>query len=206
MTVRIPDGATVVFAGDSITDATRTEGGPALGAGYALFAVAAHSARRPASGIRWVNAGVSGDRVVDLEARWEQDVLAAAPDVLSVLIGINDVWRRYDSDTPTSAEQYREGYRRLLASAIDSGVRELILIEPFLLPVADQRRWREDLDPKIQAVRELAREFDAHLLAADGAFAQLAVRTGPEAWAGDGVHPTLAGHRVLAEWWGEVVE
>lgn len=206
MTVRIRDGATVVFAGDSITDATRTEGGPALGAGYVLFAAAAHSARRPTSGIRWVNAGVSGNRVVDLEARWQRDVLAAAPDVVTVLIGINDVWRRYDRDSPTSAEQYRDGYRRLLASAVDNGVRELVLIEPFLIPVADQSRWREDLDPKIQAVRELAREYGAHLLAADGAFAQLAARTGSEAWAEDGVYPTLAGHRVLADRWLDLVD
>lgn len=206
MTAIIPDGSTVVFAGDSITDATRTEGGPALGAGYVLFAVGSHSARRPTSGIRWVNAGVSGDRVVDLEARWEQDVLSAAPDVLSVLIGINDVWRRYDSDDPTTADEYREGYRRLLASAVDGGVRELILIEPFLIPVGDQLRWREDLDPKIQVVRELAREFGAHLLAADGLFAQLSARTGSDAWAADGVHPTLAGHRALADGWLALVD
>jgi lysophospholipase L1-like esterase len=76
------------------------------------------------------------------------------------------------------------------------------LIEPFLLPVTDEQwKWREDLDAKIQVVRELAREYQAWLIAADGMFAELAATTGPEYWAFDGVHPTAAGHQALAEAW-----
>lgn len=207
MTIRLADGATVMFTGDSITDAWRLA--PAdnpLGHGYVLHAVAGHGVRRPTSGIRWLNSGVGGNRVVDLEARWQQDVLAPRPDVLSVLVGINDVWRRYDSDSPTTLESFRAGYRRLLTQAAESGVRDLVLIEPFLVPVGEQTRWREDLDPKIQAVRELAREFGAHLLAADGMFAQRSATTGSEVWAEDGVHPTPAGHRLLADAWLQLVD
>ncbi|MGV9267617.1 hypothetical protein ACWDRR_23500 [Kitasatospora sp. NPDC003701] len=65
--------------------------------------------------------------------------------------------------------------------------------------------WRTDLDPKIQAVRGLARKYSAHLLAADGMFAGLAATTGPEHWAADGVHPTPAGHAALAAAWLRLV-
>ena len=207
MTIHIADGSTVMFTGDSITDCWRTApvDNP-LGHGYPLFVAGAHGAMRPTSRIRWLNSGIAGNRVMDLQARWENDVLAEAPDLLSVLVGINDVWRRYDSDDPTRVEDYRDGYRRLLTSAVGVGVRQIILIEPFLVPVGDQQRWREDLDPKIQAVRELGREFDAQLLAADGIFAQLSATTGSEVWSEDGVHPTIAGHRVLADAWLDLVD
>nr|WP_232327898.1 GDSL-type esterase/lipase family protein [Kibdelosporangium sp. MJ126-NF4]CEL14773.1 lipase/acylhydrolase family protein [Kibdelosporangium sp. MJ126-NF4]CTQ96597.1 lipase/acylhydrolase family protein [Kibdelosporangium sp. MJ126-NF4] len=146
-------------------------------------------------------------------------MLDARPDVVSVLVGINDVgWHSYDPDGYViPAEEYAAGYRRLLAPLADSGA-ELILIEPFLLPIrgtvevgdvrlgADVRKkWRADLDPKIQVVRELADEYGAHLLAADGMFAELAATTGPEYWAEDGVHPTPAGHAALTEAWLRLV-
>ncbi|MFB8032484.1 hypothetical protein ACFC5Z_05930 [Streptomyces sp. NPDC056004] len=95
---------------------------------------------------------------------------------------------------------------------------QLVLIEPFLLPIngvieagaaligeEERRQWRTDLDPKIQAVRQPARAYDAHLLAADGMFAELAATNGPEYWAADGVHPTPAGHAALAAAWLRLV-
>lgn len=207
MTIRIADGETVMFTGDSITDVWRMApvDNP-LGHGYPLFVVGRHGVRRPNSGITWLNSGVAGNRVVDLERRWVDEVLAPRPHVLSVLIGANDMWRRYDSDAPTSVEAFRSGYRGLLAQAVDAGVRDILLIEPFIVPVGEQQRWREDMDPKIQAVRELAREFDAHLLAADGMFAQLSATTGSEFWAEDGIHPTVAGHAALADAWLALVD
>ncbi len=167
----------------------------------------------------WLNSGIAGDKVMDLEARWQKDVLDARPDVVSILVGINDVgWHTYDPDGYViSPEEYAAGYARLLAPLAEAGA-DLILIEPFLLPIPrvlrvvdthvdieGQKKWRADLDPKIQAVRELAREYDAHLLAADGLFAGLAAPTGPEHWAADGVHPTPAGHAALAAAWLRLV-
>jgi len=145
---------------------------------------------------------------MDLETRWQRDVLDARPDVVSVLVGINDVgWHTYAEDGYViPVDDYAAGYDRLLTPLAEAGT-QLVLIEPFLLPLSDdQRKQREDLDPKIQAVRELARKFGAHLLAADGLFAQLAATTGPAYWAADGVHPTPAGHAALADAWLRLVD
>ncbi|ACQ81635.1 lipolytic protein G-D-S-L family [Beutenbergia cavernae DSM 12333] len=202
MTLTIPRGGTVVLTGDSITDAGRREDARGLGTGYAALVADTLAERHPDAGLRVVNTGISGNRVADLRGRWADDVLAHSPAVVSVFIGINDTWRRYDSDLVTSVASYEEDYRALLETLRDAGVG-ILLIEPFLLPVRDdQWAWREDLDPRIQVVRRLAAEFDAGLLAADGLFAETARdRGGPELLAPDGVHPTPEGHALLANAW-----
>lgn len=190
----------IVLTGDSITDCDRDRQDLAsLGQGYvALIA-------QELPGHQVINTGVSGDRIADLQHRWQPDVLAHQPDVLSVMIGINDTWRRYDSDDPTSVEAYERSYRELLTRARSSGIGRLLLVEPFLLPVRDEQwSWREDLDPRIQVVRRLAAEFGADYVATDGPLAEIASRVGPEALAPDGVHPTAAGHRFLADRWLEL--
>ncbi|WNF00968.1 GDSL-type esterase/lipase family protein [Streptomyces luomodiensis] len=136
-----------------------------------------------------------------------------------ILVGANDMgWHTYDPDGHViPAEDYAAGCDRLLAPLAEAGTA-LILIEPFLLPIRglvevgdvrvgedERKEWRADLDPKIQVVRELARRYGAHLLAADGMFAELAATTGPEYWAADGVHPTPAGHAALAAAWLRLV-
>lgn len=189
-----------VFTGDSITDCDRDrQDNTSLGHGYvALIA-------QELPGEQIINTGVSGDRVADLQLRWQRDVLEHTPDVLSVMIGINDTWRRYDSDDPTSVQAYEQSYRDILTRAQYSGIGRVILIEPFLLPVrTEQWSWREDLDPRIQVVRRLAADFGAEYVATDGPLAEIATRVGAEALAPDGVHPTAAGHRFLAERWLEL--
>lgn len=201
MTVSIRPESTVLFIGDSITDAGRNRDDPAsLGSGYAAMAAGWFTASNPGHGVRFVNRGVGGDRAVDLCSRWETDCLALEPDVVSIMIGINDVWRRYDNDDPTPVTLFADRYRHILGAAAERGAA-LILLEPFLLPVREQYwHWREDLDPKLGVVRRLAQEFGASLVAADGLMAQVAVRT-PHEWAYDGVHPTPAGHALLAQAW-----
>ncbi|GAA2322442.1 SGNH/GDSL hydrolase family protein [Nonomuraea roseoviolacea subsp. roseoviolacea] len=219
MTITLRPGGTVVFAGDSITDCRRLESEDGLGFGYPLRVAGEWGLRHPDRSVTWLNAGVAGDKVMDLEARWRADVLDARPDVVSILVGMNDVgWHTYDPDGhPISAQDFAAGYDRLLAPLAEAGA-ELVLIEPFLLPVSGEvevgdmrlgaevrKEWRADLDPKIQAVRELAGRYGAHLLAADGMFAGLAATTGPEHWSEDGVHPTPAGHAALAAAWLRLV-
>lgn len=203
MAVGIPRGSRVLFIGDSITDAGRNrEEGEDLGQGYVLMAAASFSARHPRHGVRFLNRGIAGDRVRDLVARWDADCLDLAPDVVSVLIGINDTWRRFDSaeETPTAA--YERDYRDLLRRARERLDARFILIEPFLLPIGeDQHAWRPDLDPRIGVVRRLATEFDAALVPADGAFAAAIADAGPAVWSTDGVHLTPAGHAFLARAW-----
>ena len=199
-------GSRVVLVGDSITDAGRlAEGEFGLGHGYAAR-VAGVCGRR---GVTVLNRGVGGHRVVDLQARWDQDVLALEPDLVSIKIGINDTWRRYDAGDETSAEDFETGYRDLLDRTLAGAPRaSIVLVEPFLVPVrTEQWGWREDLDPKIQVVRRLAGSYGLPLVATDGPIAQAVATSGlgPEAWAYDGVHPTPAGHDLLAEAWLKVV-
>jgi lysophospholipase L1-like esterase len=199
--------STILFTGDSITDCERGATENPLGYGYPLRVAGAWDSARPDSRIRWLNTGLAGHRVPDLVSRWQTDVLDLEPDIVSILVGINDCSFRMASgiDDRPGQDEYRDGYVSLLEPLAARNVR-LVLIEPFLLPVnEDQRTWRQDLDEKIQIVRDLARGFDARLLAADGIFAQRAATTGPEFWARDGVHPTAAGHQLIANAWLDLV-
>ncbi|WP_018570896.1 SGNH/GDSL hydrolase family protein [Streptomyces sp. PsTaAH-124] len=220
MTITLRPGTTVMFTGDSITDSGRSASEDGLGSGYPLHIAGQWGLRHPDRPVTWLNSGVGGHKVMDLEARWQTDVLDARPDVVSILVGINDVgWHTLDPDGHMiPVEDFAAGYDRLLAPLAERGTG-LILVEPFLLPYSDSldidddhhigpddwKQWRADLDPKIQAVRGLAHRYGARLLAADGMFAQLAAATGPAHWAADGIHPTPAGHAALTEAWLRLV-
>ena len=184
---------TIVFAGDSITDCDRREDPAGLGDGYVRLL-----ADKVGGAARVLNRGISGNSSRDLRDRWESDVLAERPTLVSVLVGINDTWRRYDSGAVTTAAEFEANYRALLEPL--AGVR-IVLIEPFLLPVrAQQVTWREDLEPKLQVVRKLAADYDAALVPADAALRE----AGPAAEvAPDGIHPSVWGHELLATLWLE---
>ena len=193
----------VLFYGDSITDAGRNSGvNGGLGAGYAALCAAALRARFPEWNLTVNNRGISGNRVYDLEARLEHDVLALQPDLVSILIGINDTWRRYDRNVLSPVDEFQSCYRRILISLVETLGARVVICEPFLLPIPDDRRaWREDLDPRITACRELAREFNLTYVPLDGLFAAASTRVPLEYWLPDGVHPSLAGHGFIAEHW-----
>jgi acyl-CoA thioesterase-1 len=189
---------TVVFAGDSVTDCGRRTDPDGLGDGYVREVYDDLGAGRPTI----VNAGISGHRAADLAARWATDVLAHDPSLVSILIGINDTWRRYDEDDPTTPEDFEASYRALL----DPLSCPVVLMEPFLLPVKDgQEEWREDLDSKLDVVRKLAVEYGAILVPTDVELTKQAASVGAAALAGDGVHPSAAGHRALADLWRRYV-
>ena len=198
MSILLDPRRTVVFAGDSVTDCGRRTDPSGLGDGYVRDLSDDLGERRP----KIVNVGISGNRAADLAARWSADVLAHDPSLVSILIGINDTWRRYDENDPTTAEDFEASYRSLL----DPLSCPVVLMEPFLLPVKDgQEEWREDLDPKLEVVRKLAVEYGAILVPTDVELTKHAASVGPEALAGDGVHPSAAGHRALADLWRRYV-
>lgn len=207
MSLLIQQGDVVLFQGDSITDAGRNkEAAHDLGKGYALMTAALFSAAYPELQVKFYNRGISGNRAKDLLTRWDTDCIELRPNVVSIYIGINDTWRRYDRNDPTSAEQFGQQYRELIVRTKEMLDARLVLIEPFVLPVPEDRKtWREDLDPKIQIVRELAREFGAPLVPLDGLFAQASTRAPSASWAADGVHPTPAGHALIANAWLKTV-
>ncbi|MDD5673357.1 MAG: SGNH/GDSL hydrolase family protein [Chitinivibrionales bacterium] len=193
----------ILFQGDSITDCGRRDPGCApLGVGYVRLIAANLQCRFPEYNLTIDNRGISGNRAVDLLARLDEDCCALRPDLLSIMIGVNDTWRRYDSNDPTSSESFYGTYHQILAKIKKTINPLLVLCEPFLLPCPEDRKaWRVDLDPKIAIVRELARTFNAIYMPFDGLFAAACTRQKPAYWAEDGVHPTLAGHGFLAAAW-----
>ena len=206
--MKLRNNSTFLFQGDSVTDAGRDRNDlKALGGGYPMMFASWFSAFYPNLDVNFINKGISGDRVKDLEARWKEDCLDLKPSWVSILIGINDCWRRYDSNDPTSVEKFETGYRNLLTQVRENLDATIILCEPFVLPVPEDRKmWREDLDPKINVVRDLAREFNTLLVPLDGIFAKASVAKPTSFWAADGVHPTDAGHALIAKSILEVVQ
>lgn len=195
-------GSSVLFAGDSVTDCGRREDPRGLGDGY----VQVIAAQLASQGSTVANVGIGGDRVVDLQARWAVDVLGNDAETLSILVGINDTWRRFDNNDPTSAEDFEAGYRELLTQATPH-FRRIVLVQPFLLPVTEgQLDWADDLQAKQEAVARLATDFDAILVPAHDKLNALAGSLGGNAaLADDGVHPTELGHAQLAAIWLEAV-
>ena len=128
----------ILFRGDSITDAGRNREDPwNLGFGYALMAAAWFKALFPEINGAFLNRGVSGDRVVDLKARWKEDCLDLKPDLVSIMIGINDCWRRYDSNIPMPVEKFEANYREILRQTKEALGAEIDLGEPFVSPVME---------------------------------------------------------------------
>jgi len=187
--------ASILFIGDSITDCGRRDDSPDfLGDGFVRMIAERLTDRHV------VNVGISGNRAIDLRDRWHIDVVEQQPHILTVYVGINDTWRRYDEADPTTAASFEADYRACLANL--GGASVVILVEPFVLPVTeDQQRWHEDLDEKRAAVARLASEFGARFLPLQSLLAAAAENHGAAALAQDGVHPTALGHRLIADAW-----
>jgi len=203
----IQDNSLVLFQGDSITDNGRSRQDLThLGEGYPLITAAWFSALHPQKKVSFLNRGISGNRVKDLIQRWESDCLKLAPTWVSILIGVNDMWRRYDSNDPTSTAHFESNYRRLLDQTFARLKPQVILCEPFLLPINnEQKSWREDLDPKIEVVQRLARDYKTLLVPLDSIFTEAAQQREPDYWLPDGVHTSPAGAALIAQSWLKVV-
>lgn len=196
----LPADGTLVLVGDSVTDAGRDRTDPrSLGDGWVRDVAAALAGSHP--GLVVLNRGVGGDRAVDLERRWDTDVLAERPDVVGVLVGVNDTWRRFDSDDPTSVEDYEATLRRVLERTRAAGVDRVVLVEPFALHVPPVTpAWDEELAGRRAAVARVGASYGTVVVEAQQAY-DAAAGDAPEALLHDGVHPTPEGHRLLARTW-----
>ncbi|AZM51359.1 GDSL family lipase [Streptomyces sp. WAC 01529] len=197
-------GDRLLFIGDSLTDAGRDRADRAsLGDGYVsriARALRAEAGAGPAPTV--LNKGVNGHRVHDLESRWAADVIAERPTVVTVGIGINDTWRRYDQGLVSPVAEFEASLDRVLAHTGRESAARLVVITPFLLPATpDQERWYEDLNPRTEAALRAARAHGAQVVRADLLMARAAVEIGARALAPDGVHPSALGHDLLAEAW-----
>jgi lysophospholipase L1-like esterase len=205
----IKPGDTILFQGDSITDAGRKRDVPdanslaALGNGYAWLAAAQLLVDYPDANFKIFNRGISGNKVFQLAERWQADCLDLKPNVLSILIGVNDYWHAHQGEYNGTLETYESDYRALIQRTKDAlpNVR-LILCEPFSLKAgAVDDSWHPAFDGYRAAARRIADDAKAAFVPFQAMF-DAAVKVAPPAtWAADGVHPTPSGAALMAHWW-----
>jgi lysophospholipase L1-like esterase len=198
---------TVLFQGDSITDGGRQRTGNDLnhimGQDYAYLLAAEIGSDIPDRNLHFINRGVSGERVSDLAARWKEDTLALKPDVLSILVGINDLFGSRALLTPLEFEVY---YDKLLSDTIAAlpGVK-IVLGEPFLLPVGRyQQNYAQELGElkkRQAAVNRLGAKYHLPVVHYQQAFDDAMKKAPADYWSWDGIHPTYAGHGLMARVW-----
>jgi len=204
----------LVMIGDSITDAGRAqpvgEGlGGALGSGYVSLVDALLGAAYPELGIRVVNMGTGGHTVRDLQARWQPDVLNQKPDWLSIMIGINDVWRQFDSPLRTETHVLPDEYERTLDALLSQtrpAVQNIVLLTPFYIEPNHADAMRARMDEYGAIVRRLSEKHGTLFVDTQAAFDAVLMALYPATLAWDRVHPSLTGHMVLARAFLRTVE
>ena len=203
----------ILFQGDSITDAGRSRtsaadnNASALGGGYPLIAASQMLRAHPDSGLHIYNRGVSGDKIPALVARWETDTLALKPDILSILVGVNDFWHKLTGGYTGTVTDFETQYTELLRStkAALPSVR-FVILEPFVLQTgAVDAKWFPEFDERRAVVARVAAKAGATFVPLQAMFTQLAKAAPPSYWIADGVHPTIAGHAAIADRWREAV-
>ncbi len=208
------NGRIILFQGDSITDAGRSKGGEGhqyLGHGYANQIAGRLGFQFAEKGHRFVNRGVSGNRVSDVYARWNEDAISLLPHVISILIGVNDAWRIARGLPDGATDRFERAYRHLLQETREvlPGVG-LVLCEPFVLKgSATEVNWesfKQRVDNYGRIVRALAVEYNAVFVALQEPFDQAVQRADAAYWLHDGVHPTAAGHALIADVWLRAVQ
>ncbi len=207
----LPAEAVILFQGDSITDCLRdrTRSWPndpaALGAGYAGRIAGDLLAQHAGQGWKFFNRGISGDRIVDLLGRWRRDALALKPDLVSLLVGVNDTWHESLNGNGISVARYAELYRMVLQDtrAARPDCR-LVLGEPFALPGGEfKAEWLPELRERGAVVRQLAQEFGAAFVPYQQMFEAAQKKYSAAELAADGVHPSPLGHQLMAAAWRE---
>ncbi|WP_437187318.1 SGNH/GDSL hydrolase family protein [Planctomicrobium sp. SH668] len=210
----IQPGSTILFQGDSITDAGRsreTAGTPniasTMGGGYASMAAAHLLVDHADSELKIFNRGISGNKVPDLAARWDADCLALKPDVLSILIGVNDIWHKRNGNYQGTLESYETGYRELLKRTFDQlPDLKLVICEPFVLKSgAVDDSWFPEFDGYREVAKKIAEEFKAVFVPFQSHFDNAISFAEAKHWAGDGVHPSPFGSALMAHEWVRAV-
>ena len=181
----------ILFQGDSITDYNRGLEDPhILGTGYPSIVAPELQKRHPDTEFEFINLSVGGNTTADLLSRVQKDFIDVQPDIVSILIGINDTWHRAENRSWISDEQFEKQYRTVLDAIREKTRAKIVMLEQFLLPAEDKLYFREDLDPKIQVTRKLAREYADLFIPLDGILAAACVKTDYRVFSADGVHPT----------------
>jgi len=204
--LKIKNGETILFIGDSITDCGRRADQAPLGAGYVKFFADLAMMREPAKKFRIINKGIGGDVVVGLQGRWQDDVMRHKPDWLSIKIGINDLHRTlHQSPDAVPPELYREAYDDILERTRQAlPACKILLIDPFYLSTdKSPMSWRRqvlDLMPSyLNTVHAMSRKYGTRLVETHKIFQRLLQHREPDDFCPEPVHPYPNGHLVIAE-------
>ena len=192
----------ILFQGDSVTDAGRDrENLHDLGEGYPKYAAAMIQDTFPDEAFEFVNLGISGNRTEHLVARLQSDFIDIQPDIVSVLIGVNDVWHHYNFEfVETTDEAFESNYREILDAIKANTKARIFMIQPFLLEAVDPAKsiLREELTRKQAIIKRLADEYADVYLALDEVFRHEAAEE-PAYYTPDGVHPSTDGACYIGE-------
>lgn len=203
-------GDVILFQGDSITDAgrSREKAGvpneqPGLGNGYSWLAAAELLVQRPQDNLKVFNRGISGNKVYQLAERWQADCLDLKPNVLSILIGVNDIWHTLNGNYQGTVEIYERDYRALLERTLKALPKvKLVVCEPFVLRCgAVNDKWFPEFDGYRAAALRVATSFHATFIPFQTMFDEAVKYAPAEHWAKDGVHPTASGASLMAYNW-----
>lgn len=213
-TIKLSTNDKILFQGDSITDAGRNKDkdgfndSSILGGGYVFLAAAELLHSHADKNLQVYNKGISGNKVYQLAERWEKDSIAIQPNVLSVLIGVNDYWHKHNGNYDGTVEVYKNDFMNLLDKTKQQLPQvKLVVCEPFAVKgvKAVDDSWYPEFDAYREASREVAQTYDAVFVPFQKVFDQ-AEKTAPGSyWTTDGVHPSLAGSMLMAQAWLKAV-
>ncbi len=197
----------ILFQGDSITDAGRDKRNyHDMGNGYPKHAAERIREAFPDTDIEFINLGISGNRTDQLFDRMYEDMILLQPDIISILIGINDIWHRHSHHVETTDAQLATNYRAILERIKRQTNAKIIMIEPFLLDSEDKESWCPEVDSLRAIVRALADEFaDAFVPLSDLFAKALPSQPEPHYYSGDGVHPNANGAAFIGKHYFEAI-
>lgn len=205
----------ILFQGEAVTDFGRKRESaatpnlqPGLGMGYAWLAAVGALVERPDYGLRIFNRGVSGDKVYQLADRWQADCLDLKPNLLSILIGVNDFWHTLTGKYDGTVEIYERDYRALLERTLKALPEvKLVICEPFVLRFGQvNARWFPEFDAYRAAALRVADAYHATFIPFQAMFDEAVNYAPPEFWSHDGLHPTQYAMALLAHNWLRVVD
>lgn len=211
----VEKGDIILFQGDSITDAgrdreTELPNNPgSFGQGYAFLAASALLNALPEKDLTIYNRGISGNKVYQLAERWQKDCIDLKPDVLSILIGINDYWHFRNGKYDGTVEIYENDFRKLLSSTKEKFPNvKLVICQPFAVinTKAVDETWVEPVKTFQVAAKKIAKEFDAIWVPFQEVFDEAVKHAPATYWTGDGVHPGMPGAQLMAEAWLRAVQ
>jgi len=200
---------TFLFQGDSITDGNRTSNNDwnhVMGHGFACLIASRLWYDYPDKGLMFYNRGISGNRVKDIDSRWQKDALDLKPGVVSILIGINDIMAIVKNEDPEPIEKFEETYIHIIERTKEALPNtKIVLCEPFIMPLGrvDERTeiWQIEIKKQQLLVRKLAATYNAIFVELQEPFNNALKKAPANYWIWDGIHPMPAGHELIARFW-----